>query len=145
MAIKTRKIRFNRLVPVRISNATHLKEFMLKQLAKEGWSIATIDFIFCDDEYLLKINQDFLGHDTYTDIITFDLSSSKKLITAEIYISVDRVKENAANLNLHWQTELVRVMFHGLLHLCGYSDKSSISIKEMRSREDKWLNQYGFT
>jgi rRNA maturation RNase YbeY len=97
--------------------------------------------VFCSDRELLKINRTFLKHDFYTDIITFDLSESKT-IQGEIYISVDRVRDNARKLETTFNSELHRVIFHGALHLCGYKDKDKQSRLKMRVREEYYLNQY---
>lgn len=102
----------------------------------------SVDYIFCTDEYLLSINQQFLNHDTYTDIITFDLSENNDEVTGEIYISVDRVKENATLHEATYQQELHRVIFHGALHLCGLKDKTKADASKMRIAEDKCLNKY---
>ena len=101
-----------------------------------------MNYIFSNDDYLLKINQDFLQHDTYTDIITFDNSSQKGKIDGEIYISVDRIKENAQIQQIGFDSELHRVMAHGLLHLCGYKDKSEADIKKMREKEDEAIEKF---
>lgn len=100
-----------------------------------------VNYIFCTDKALLKINQDFLKHDYYTDIITFDLSEGDEVV-AEIYISIDRVKDNARKLGVSFQRELHRVIFHGALHLCGYKDKSPKDSTMMRNREDFYLKKY---
>ena len=101
-----------------------------------------LNYIFCADEYLLGINKRYLSHDTLTDIITFDLSE-KGVLTGEIYISVERVKENAAKFNTTYMNELRRVIFHGALHLCGFTDKKEAERKAMRLEEDKCLEAYG--
>jgi rRNA maturation RNase YbeY len=101
-----------------------------------------VDFIFCSDEYLLKINREYLKHDDFTDIITFDLSEREGRLVSEIYISVERVRENAAHFGVGFEKELHRVMFHGLLHLCGYKDKSVEEVKVMRGKEEEYLQQY---
>jgi rRNA maturation RNase YbeY len=101
-----------------------------------------IDYIFCSDEFLLNINRSFLNHDTFTDIVTFDLSDHPNEIIGEIYISIDRVKENATLHNCSFTTEILRVLFHGSLHLCGYKDKSKKDIIEMRGKEDFYISTY---
>lgn len=102
--------------------------------------IEQLDFIFCSDDYLLNINQQFLAHDTFTDIITFDYSepskSTSKAIVGEIYISIERVKENAKTFKTSYLNELHRVMIHGVLHLCGFKDKKAAEQVEMRAQED---------
>lgn len=121
---------------------------MLVDLAqREGCSIAALDVVFCDDEYLLTINQQHLKHDTYTDIITFDLRDRKLLaaegkklpIVGEIYISVDRVSDNALCFGATRLKELHRVLFHGCLHLCGYGDKKAGDKAMMTSKENEYL------
>jgi probable rRNA maturation factor len=104
--------------------------------------LTSLTYVFCSDEYLLKINRDFLQHDFYTDIVTFELSDSKDTIEGEIYISIDRVADNALNLGLLFKDEIVRVIFHGALHLCGYKDKKKGEIKLMRQKEDYYLSLY---
>ena len=101
-----------------------------------------MNYIFCNDKRLLDINQQYLKHDYYTDIITFNLSEEDNKITGEIYISVDRVKENAELLGLSTAAELHRVIFHGALHLCGYKDKTSGEKVKMRGKEDYYLFKY---
>ena len=100
-----------------------------------------LHYIFCTDEYLLKINQRFLKHDYYTDIITFDLSETNK-IYGEVYISVDRLKENAAKYNTSSSDELHRLLFHGAIHLCGYKDKTVKEKRVMTEKEDVYLKLY---
>lgn len=112
----------------------------LKQIAKnEGYSMGELNYIFCSDEYLLQINVDYLDHDTLTDIITFDQRDDPKEISGEIYISVDRVSENALLFKVPFENELERVISHGLLHLCGYSDKNKEEKLHMRLKEDEAL------
>lgn len=106
-----------------------------------GFEYKTVTYIFCDDEYLKKLNVEFLGHDTYTDILTFSLSDKTKPIIAEIYISIDRVRENASIFQVSFDEELSRVMIHGLLHLCEYEDHTPTLKMEMREREDYYLEK----
>ena len=106
---------------------------------KEGKKFKSLSYIFCTDQFLLKLNQQYLNHDTFTDILTFTLSNSPLPIVAEIYISVDRVKENARDLKIDFLTELKRVMIHGILHLCGYEDHTKAEKKLMREKEDHYL------
>ena len=121
---------------------TKLKTFIHKQCHKEGLSIVALQYVFCSDAYLLDINTRFLQHDFYTDIISFDLSDQKEKLIGDIYISVDRVKENAKTEGNLYTHELLRVIFHGALHFCGYKDKKPADVKVMRSMEDKWLKAY---
>ena len=101
----------------------NLKSFILKLFRKESREPSSVHYIFCDDEYLLQLNQQHLKHNTYTDIITFPLSSKGEPLIAEIYISIDRVQENAQKFKVTYEEELHRVIFHGALHLCGFKDK----------------------
>ncbi len=103
---------------------------------------ADLSYIFCSDDFLLEMNKNFLDHDTYTDIITFDLSENKKELQGEIYISVDRVKDNAKKFKTTYSDELHRVIFHGVLHLCGFKDKKEKDRKIMRENEDYCLDRY---
>jgi rRNA maturation RNase YbeY len=121
---------------------TELKAFIENLFKKEKTSLATINYIFCSDKYLLSINQQFLNHDYYTDIITFGLHDKGTPVVAEVYISVDRVKDNAKTHGVTFTSEMLRVLFHGALHLCGYKDKSKADILIMRSKEDAYLKRY---
>ncbi len=106
----------------------------------EGYAMGSVDYIFCDDDFLLEINQKFLNHDTLTDIITFD-NNVGKTVHGEIYISTDRVKENSMEYGVSFWNELARVAVHGVLHLCGYKDKSQEEQAQMRLREDFWIDK----
>lgn len=105
---------------------------------REGSSIEHVNYIFCSDEFLLQINQKYLQHDYYTDIITFPFNYDP--IEADMYISIDRIKDNALKEGEAFKNELCRVMVHGLLHMLGYKDKTSADQKQMRQMEDSWLN-----
>jgi rRNA maturation RNase YbeY len=120
-------------------NKTGLKQFIASIFKKEKKQLGGINYIFCSDEMLLKINQDFLQHNYYTDIITFGLNEPGEPIEAEIYVSIDRVKDNAIQQGVSYQNEMQRVLFHGALHLCGYKDKKKSEIIEMRQKEDQYL------
>lgn len=124
-----------------LKNRGPLKAFIEALFKKEGKKLESLNYIFTSDKELLKINQDFLQHDDLTDIITFEYSNTDKT-QGEIYISVDRVKENALALKIPFTQELHRVIFHGALHLCGYKDKTTFHVKKMRGREDYYLGQY---
>jgi rRNA maturation RNase YbeY len=121
---------------------TDLKLFIESLFKMEKTPLATINYIFCSDKYLLSINQQFLNHDYYTDIITFGLHDKGTPVVAEVYISVDRVKDNAKSLGVTFTNEMLRVLFHGALHLCGYKDKSKADISMMRAKEDAYLKLY---
>lgn len=127
---------------VALANRTTLKNFIAQIFKKHRKRLDNLTYIFCSDDYLLEINRLHLKHDYYTDIITFDLSFDNAATTGEIYISVDRVKENAVSLGVTFKEELHRVMFHGALHLCGYKDKEPGDAKSMRHAEDSSLKQY---
>jgi rRNA maturation RNase YbeY len=121
----------------------NLKLFLCGVAKKNKRPIDTLNIIFCSDAYLLEINRSYLQHDYYTDIITFDLSSSVDApIAAELYISVDTVRDNAQDLGIPFYRELHRVVFHGLLHLLGYKDKKKQDQLLMREMEEKLLKQY---
>ncbi|MFB0903779.1 MAG: rRNA maturation RNase YbeY [Nonlabens sp.] len=107
----------------------------------ENKTIGELSVVFCSDEFLLKINQNHLNHDTYTDIITFDYSENG-LINGEIYISTERVKENAGRFSVSEINELQRVMAHGVLHLCGYGDKSDLETQVMRDKENEKIGMF---
>ena len=107
--------------------------------AEESREVGDITFVFCDDNYLLKINKEFLDHDTYTDIITFDYSVGNEIIS-EIYVSTDRVEENAKKHKQTFENEIHRVMIHGVLHLCGYNDKLAEEKQIMRDKENHYLS-----
>ena len=119
-----------------------LKLFLSKLFTKEKTQLVNLSYIFCSDEHLLGINKDFLKHDFYTDVITFDLSASKDEVEGEVYVSIDRIKDNAKQLQVSFNEEFHRVMFHGALHLCGYKDKTKGNIIDMRAAEDKYLRLY---
>ena len=118
-----------------------MKEFIKEIFSAEGVSLDRLDYIFCSDEYLLQLNKTFLNHDYYTDIMTFDLSSGAAVV-GEIYVSVDRVKDNALKISSLYTNELLRVIFHGALHLCGYRDKTKREITIMREHEDYYLRLF---
>lgn len=114
-------------------------ESWLKAAAlKESYGIDSLGYVFCSDDFLLEINQQFLDHDTLTDIVTFDYTEGT-ILNGEIYISTDRVADNAKDFNVDFDTELRRVIIHGLLHMCGYGDKTEDEKTRMRSKEDEYL------
>lgn len=127
---------------VRLDNRQKLKSFIEGLFKKEKKRLASINYIFCSDKRVLEINRAYLKHDYLTDIITFDLSEGAET-TAEVYISIDRVKENALNNKVSFKNELHRVIFHGALHLCGYMDKKREDIAKMRKKENQYLSLYG--
>ena len=121
---------------------TALKTYVSTKVKKETKKDIVLTYVFCSDKYLLDINKRFLQHDYYTDIITFPLSESKEVIEGEIYISIDRVRDNAKSLGVPFMEELHRVLFHGVLHLIGYKDKTKAQEAEMRKMEDRWLKGF---
>jgi probable rRNA maturation factor len=135
------QVQFHFLQPASFTNRTLVKEVIKDLFKKEKTRLANLTYIFCSDEYLLDINRQYLNHNYYTDIITFDLSEDHQ-VTGEIYISIDRVKDNAREFKTSFQKELLRVIFHGALHLCGYKDKSDKEQTLMRKAEDKYLHYF---
>ena len=128
---------------VTLTDRNRLKIFLKTLFKKEKRKAESLSYIFCSDEYLLSINQQYLQHDYYTDIITFNLAENiTEPVVGDIYISVDRVKENAQLQNVSFREELHRVIFHGALHLCGYKDKTPSQIKTMRFKENQYLGLY---
>ena len=124
-----------------LKNKLLLKTFLSSVFAEEDHDFKSVSYIFCTDEFLLKLNQQYLKHDTLTDILTFTLSGTSLPIVSEIYISIERVKENAQSLGEDYENELHRVMIHGILHLCGYNDRSPKEKSKMRSKEDYYLSK----
>ena len=124
-----------------LENRIKLRVFIESIFKKKKKRLSSINYIFCSDKRLLEINRQFLKHDYYTDIITFDLSETDST-QAEIYISIDRVKDNAKLLDVSFKSELHRVILHGALHLCGYGDKTKAEKFEMREKEEFYLSQY---
>ena len=120
----------------------NLKKFLLALFKKEGFSVEMVNYIFCSDNFLLNINQEFLQGDRFTDIITFQLSDNAQPIISDIYISVDRIMHNSQSLAISFKDELHRVIFHGALHLCGYNDKNLGERNKMTKREDFYLDKY---
>ena len=126
-----------------LKNKRIISSWITDTIKEEEKQLEEISYIFCTDDYLLKINQEHLDHDTYTDIITFDYTEDG-IISSEIYISVDRVRENAKNLAVAALDEMHRVIIHGVLHLCGYKDKSDLQSQEMRGKENYYLRKRDF-
>ena len=122
-----------------VKNKKSIKDLIKQIFLKEGKVLGRLQYVFCQDDYLLQINQSHLQHDYYTDIITFDLSDTLDETVGEIYISIDRVKENSTQHETIFDQELLRVIFHGALHLCGYRDKTKREITIMRQKEEEYL------
>jgi rRNA maturation RNase YbeY len=138
----TSKVSFHFLIkPFFLPKRKELKLFIEQLFTMEKKSLAHISYIFCSDDYLLKINQEYLQHDFYTDIITFDLTEENGII-GEVYISVDRIKENAKKYSSSFLVESHRVIFHGALHLCNYEDKTKANKLIMTKKEDYYLTLF---
>lgn len=130
---------FEEEVEFKLKEKLKLKKWINSVCELNKTKAGDINYIFCNDEYLLEINKEYLNHDFYTDIITFDQSESNKKIEAEIYISIDRVKENAETNSVTFSHELNRIIIHGVLHLLGFKDKTNEDSLEMRNLENKML------
>lgn len=135
---------FKEDISYRLNKRDQIIQWLQDVAHKEKFSIDELNIILCSDEFLVEMNRQYLDHDTYTDIITFDNSINSGKITGELYISVERVKENAATLKIQAADELHRVMVHGVLHLCGYGDKTKTDKKQMTSLEDFYLSLRNF-
>lgn len=136
------KVHFHFLSPIGLRNRKKLKFFLESLSKKENTRLAEITYIFCSDAFLLNMNKQFLQHDFYTDIISFEISNDPLGKVAEIYISTDRVKENAKIFKTSITSELHRVIFHGILHICGYKDKTKDQKNIMSAKEDYYLSAY---
>ena len=122
-------------------NKLRIKKWVLETIIEEGKKLSYISYNFCSDKYILELNISSLNHNFYTDIITFELNDKEENIEGDIYISIDRVKDNANQLNELFLNELHRVIIHGTLHLCGYKDKTKSEAKIMRNKENYYLNK----
>jgi len=118
---------------------TALRRWIKETVSTEGYKTGEINIVLCSDGYLLTINKQYLQHDTYTDIVTFDSSEQESIIAGDIFVSIDRVRENAAKFNVAEADELHRVIIHGILHLCGYGDKKKEDKMRMTEKEDFYL------
>ena len=130
----------DREIPIR--HRTFTKTFLLDLFKIERTRLDSLSFVFCSDNYLLQINKHYLKHSYYTDVISFRLSALGVPVSGEIYLSVDRIKENAKEYKEAYQTELLRVLIHGALHLCGYEDTDPHEKKQMRLKENFYLQLY---
>jgi probable rRNA maturation factor len=143
MHLESKVYFFYQNVKISLTDRVSLKKYIQSIFKKEGKKLEGLNIIFCTNKALLEINRKYLNHDFYTDIITFDLSETKA-VRAEIYISIDQVRENAIELGVSMKSELHRVVFHGVLHLCGYNDKTKAEKEEIRAKENDYLNKYNF-
>jgi rRNA maturation RNase YbeY len=140
MANTIRGIRFfSEDCSVLLKNKAQLRDWFIATAKKESARIKGLNYVFCSDAYLLEMNQSYLNHDTLTDIITFDNSETDENVLGDIFISIDRIKENAKNFGVTEADELHRVMIHGLLHLLGYGDKSKAEKEKMTEKENQYL------
>ena len=124
-----------------LENEAKFADWIKRIIGSEGCFLGDISYIFCGDDYLLEMNKKYLEHDTYTDIITFDYTNGN-LISGDIFISVERVRENALEFGIEFQEELLRVMSHGILHLMGYKDKTEGDIGIMRDKENEMMKLF---
>jgi len=134
-------ISFNYETDFELENETHYEDWISRIIESEGFDEGEINYIFCDDEYLHKINVEYLDHDTLTDIISFDYTVGN-LIQGDIFVSIERVHDNASDFNVSFEEELKRVLSHGVLHYCGYKDKSPKDEALMRSKEDEKIQMF---
>lgn len=132
-------IEFNSIDTFEVSNPEVMRSWIQSVVQAEGYTLGEVNFIFSSDSYLHDLNKRFLNHDTLTDVISFDYTSGK-IVSGDIYISIDRVKDNAVEYGVTFDNELARVMVHGVLHYCGYKDKDSKEAKEMRAKENVYLS-----
>jgi probable rRNA maturation factor len=135
---------FKEQIKFRLSKQAEIRSWILRLIKKERYRLSNLNFIFCTDIYLRKINKAYLDHDYFTDIITFDNSDLLQTIDGDIYISIDRIKANSVTFKSSFEDELHRVMAHGVLHLLGYSDKNKKQQSEMKNQENKWLDERDF-
>jgi rRNA maturation RNase YbeY len=133
---------FNEDINFKFQGKNIFKAWLKKVAEKEGFKVKNLNYIFCSDNYLHKINMEYLDHDTYTDIITFDNSEDELIIEGDIFISIERVTENSQTLNTVFNDELKRVIVHGLLHLCGYDDHTPEDKAEMRRLESEYISTF---
>jgi probable rRNA maturation factor len=130
---------FSEDIDFKLKGVLAIKKWLKGTLENEGFTLGEINYIFCSDNYILKINKEYLNHNYFTDIITFNYNEVKK-VNADIFISIDTVKSNANSRKIDFENELHRVMVHGILHLVGYNDKTPTQQVEMTSKEDYYLN-----
>ena len=130
---------FNEDVPYKLTQKQAARQWLKQQAEAEGYTVGDLNYIFCSDDYVLQVNRDYLQHDYYTDIITFDQSEEDDKLEGDIFISVDRVADNAQQLGISAEQEMRRVLAHGMLHLCGYGDKTDEEAAQMRAKEEEWM------
>lgn len=135
---------FEEDITYKLKNKIAVRKWITDTIKEEGYRLSELNYIFCSDEYLLQINRQYLDHDTYTDIVTFDNSEKPGFIVSDIFISIDRIRENAGKFSVTEAQELHRVLIHGALHLLGYKDKSTTDKKKMTAKEDFYLAKRSF-
>ena len=131
---------FNEDIAFVLPNTKSISKWLENTIKEEGYNLSSLNYIFCSDEYLYKINLEYLEHDYYTDIITFDNSEDKTSIEGDLFISIERVVENAQHQSIPFSEELNRVIIHGTLHLLGYNDKTNAEKQTMREKENAYLS-----
>jgi len=134
-------IEFNYETDFQLENENDISNWISSVITSEGFKLGDINYVFCDDKYLHKLNVEFLNHDTLTDIISFDYKVGKKL-HGDIFISIERVKENAKDFDVDFKQELCRVIVHGILHYCEYKDKTEADAKKIRDKENFYLDLF---
>ncbi len=127
-----------------LKQKSEIRNWILNTVKNESYRLKELNYIFCSDEYLLGINRQYLNHDTYTDIITFDTSEEERVVVGDVFISIDRIKENADKFKSAERDELHRVMIHGVLHLLGYTDKGKKEKAQMTDKENQYLGLRNF-
>ena len=135
-------INFNYETEFKLDSEQQISTWISNTISSESFKLEEINYVFCNDDYLHKLNVEFLNHDTLTDIISFDYSIGK-IIQGDIFISIERVVDNAKDFDVSFEQELRRVIIHGVLHYCGYKDKTEDDAKVMRDKENHYLNQLG--
>ena len=135
---------FEEDISYKLKNKTLVRQWIIDTIAAEGFKLQELTYVFCSDAYLLPMNQQYLDHDTYTDIITFDNSEEEGQIVGDIFISIERIRENAAKFGVTETQELHRVIIHGALHLLGYTDKTVVTKQKMTQKEDEYLAKRNF-
>lgn len=134
-------INYNYEIEFSLSNEVAISKWISNVISLEGFKEGELNYVFCDDAYLHKLNVEFLNHDTLTDIISFDYTLGK-LISGDLFISIERVKDNASDFKVSFEDELLRVIVHGILHYCGYKDKTQEDLKIMRLKENFYLRLF---
>lgn len=136
---------FSEDIDFTLKDKAKVRSWIADTIKSEGFKrVRELSFVFCSDDYLLEINKQYLNHDTYTDIVTFDSSEQEEVIAGDIFISIERVRENASKFSVSEREELHRVIIHGVLHLCGYYDKKKQEKELMTAKENEYLSKRGF-